>query len=158
MPVELSDRTDGGDRTRLVAAAERLLVLLERAGDELGLVLVDDEAIRELNRSWRGKDRSTDVLSFPQGDADELETAGGGQAALLGDVVISVDTAARQAAAGGWTDEEELNRLLLHGLLHLLGHDHEGGGEVEARMQAEERRLAAALIESGFACAHEDLG
>jgi len=75
---------------------------------------------------------------------------------LLGDVVISVETAGRQARRGGWSLEEELNRLLIHGLLHVLGFDHEQGEAEQARMKAEEARLAAALGAAGFGCASEE--
>jgi rRNA maturation RNase YbeY len=73
-------------------------------------------------------------------------------------VVISVQTARRQARAGDWTLQEELNRLLLHGVLHLLGHDHERGGPSAERMRAEEARLSSALVAGGVPCAREDLG
>ncbi len=76
---------------------------------------------------------------------------------MLGDIVISVETAAEQAARGGWTLEEELGRLVLHGLLHLLGHDHEAGPAEAARMSAEEQRLAAALVDAGLPCAREEV-
>ena len=74
----------------------------------------------------------------------------------LGDVVISIDTAGRQAEQGGWTLAEECTRLLLHGLLHLLGYEHEQGGEPEQRMKAEEKRLIGVLATAGIACAHDE--
>ncbi len=84
-------------------------------GDEtLSLSLVSDREMRSLNRDWRGKDRSTDVLSFPQSERG-----------ALGDVVISLDTARRQAREGGWPLSVELRRLLAHGILHCRGHDHD---------------------------------
>lgn len=157
MAVDVSDSTGSGAASRLVAAAECLLTLLGRDDAELSIVLVDDPHIRHLNREWRGKDRPTDVLSFPQFDEDELVPVPDGDVELpLGDVVISVDTARAQAAAGDWTLEEELNRLLLHGVLHLLGYDHEQGGEEERRMKVEESRLAEALTNSGHACARDE--
>lgn len=144
MPVDVSDATESGAGAALGRAAERLLVLLGRTKAELSVSLVDDPRIRKLNREWRGKDRATDVLSFEQDDP-----------AILGDVVLSIDTAQRQADDGGWTLEEELNRLLLHGVLHLLGYEHERGGEEERRMKAEEARLARALVDAGHPCACE---
>jgi probable rRNA maturation factor len=192
MPVEIVDETDTPE---LAAAAERAaVVLLEaigREGAELAVLLVDDHAIRELNRDWRGKDSATDVLSFSLleesageeldveaeleemsmlfeevGDAatnggfdlfalSEDEHDDGDPAVMLGDIVVSVETMRRQAREGGWTDEEELVRLLLHGLLHLLGHDHEEP-EQAAVMFAEEARLVAVLAEHGIACAWEE--
>ncbi|MCH2184679.1 rRNA maturation RNase YbeY [Myxococcota bacterium] len=92
--------------------------------------------MRALNRAWRGRDRPTDVLSFSL-----LEGEGGAhRGPLLGDVVISVETAAAQAAARHRSLDDEILRLLLHGVLHVLGHDHEN--EAEAReMEREHRRV-----------------
>ncbi|HYB98164.1 MAG TPA: rRNA maturation RNase YbeY [Candidatus Limnocylindrales bacterium] len=149
MPADIIDET--GDAS-LAAAAERvaaaLLELLERADCELTVVLVDDERIRELNAQWRGKDKATDVLSFSQLEGEGLPLASG----LLGDVVVSAQKLRVQARDGGWTDEEELARLILHGLLHLLGFDHEVDEDARV-MQAEERRLAFALHDRGIGCA-----
>jgi len=99
---------------------------------ELSLVLCEDEFIRQLNRDYRGRDRPTDVLSFPQ------DAAGGG---LLGDVVISLPTAERQAAARGQSLEREVAWLFLHGALHLLGY----GDETREGAAAMDRRARAAL-------------
>jgi probable rRNA maturation factor len=107
-------------------------------GADLSIVLCDDAEIHALNRDWRGKDGPTDVLSFSQ-------VEGEGPRGVLGDVVISADTAARQALAGGWSLDEEVVRLLVHGVCHLLGHDHVHGGRQAARMQAEEKRLLGAI-------------
>jgi rRNA maturation RNase YbeY len=152
MAVDVSDSTGSAAAAGLVAAAERLLALLGREGSELSILLVDDAQMRRLNREWRGKDRPTDVLSFSQLEAD-AGPFGDEEEMPLGDVVISIDTARAQAQAGAWTLAEELNRLLLHGILHLLGYDHENGGEEERRMKAEELRLAGALVTSGHPCA-----
>lgn len=106
------------------------------SGRALTIVLCDDAEARALNRTWRGRDRPTDVLSFAGG----MEPDGSRDA---GDLVISVDTARRQAAARHHPLATEVRYLLLHGLLHLMGFDHEtDGGE----MEAEERRLRAALF------------
>jgi probable rRNA maturation factor len=96
--------------------------------------------MRRLNRDWRGKDRPTDVLSFAQ-----REGAGGAPRGLLGDVVISVDTARRQAAERAAPLAHELDRLLIHGVLHLLGYDHEHSAAEARRMQRRERQLARRL-------------
>jgi probable rRNA maturation factor len=103
-------------------------------------MLVSDSVMRRLNRDWRGRDRPTDVLSFAQ-----REGAGGAPDGLLGDVVISVDTARRQAAERAETLASELDRLLIHGVLHLLGYDHERSPAEARRMQRRERQLASIL-------------
>ncbi len=132
-------RRSGVDGRALVSTARRLLDAVGEAGSALSLSLVGDAAIRALNHQYRGKDTATDVLSFPLDD-----TRGGGREHLLGDVVISVDTARRQAADYDAPLQRELYRLLIHGLLHLKGHDHERAGE-RRTMEREERRLAQAI-------------
>jgi probable rRNA maturation factor len=111
----------------------------------LTVALVGDRRMRALNRAWRGKDAPTDVLSFPAGDDP-------GPARHLGDLVISRDTAARQARAEGHPLGTELRVLALHGLLHLLGYDHERDSGRMARIERRLRRqggLPAGLIERG---------
>lgn len=135
-------RRSGADTRRLKSVAASLLRAVGEEDSALSLSLVDDEAIRVLNREHRGKDKATDVLSFPLYEAGELaepETE-----RLLGDIVISIDTARRQAAEYGAPLQNELYRLLIHGILHVLGHDHEEAGE-RAVMEAEERRLAGVI-------------
>jgi len=128
----------------------RARTLLDAAGlpgAGLSLSFVGDRAIRRLNREHRGKDRATDVLSFPLFEpftVPRRRAAKAGPEVLLGDVVISLDTAARQARAYDAPLADELERLLIHGILHLLGHDHEEPGE-RRRMVREERRLAGAV-------------
>jgi len=127
--VRLSVQVRGGGHAASVlrAAAQQQLAALG-ASRELSLTLVSDRRMRALNREWRGKDRPTDVLSFPQ------------HGASIGDVVISLGAARRQAREGGWSLAAELRRLLAHGLLHCLGHDHHTAQEAR-RMAAAERRL-----------------
>lgn len=115
-----------------------MLRTLERDDAELSLVLVGDEEIRQLNAEYRGKDRATDVLSFSLLEGAHASRRG----ALLGDVVVSLETAERQALRAGRRLEEEVLRLLAHGVLHLLGHDHEERGEAR-RMRAAERHVLA---------------
>jgi probable rRNA maturation factor len=130
-------RRSGVDGRALVATARRLLAAVGEGTAALSLSIVGDEQIRELNQKFRGRDRATDVLSFPMHDA---AVPGPGER-LLGDVVISVETARRQAAEYDAPLQREIYRLLIHGLLHLKGHDHHA--VVERRlMQREERRLA----------------
>ena len=129
-----------GLATSLGRSARRLLAGLGLDGAELSVLLVADGEMRRLNRDWRGKDRPTDVLAFAQG-----EGAGGAPDGLLGDVVISVDAARRQAAERGETLGREADRLLIHGLLHLLGYDHERSARDAAEMRRKERELTGWL-------------
>jgi probable rRNA maturation factor len=135
-------RRSGVDGRALVAIAQTLLETCDEGGASISLTLVNDAAIRELNRAHRGKDAATDVLSFPL-DPEEGSDVGDPER-LLGDVVISIDTARRQAADYDARLQAEIYRLLIHGLLHVLGHDHEEPDE-RAVMTREERRLAAAI-------------
>ncbi|KAG0611083.1 hypothetical protein M758_7G113900 [Ceratodon purpureus] len=106
---------------------------------ELSVMLCDDARIRELNKEWRGKDSATDVLSFAQ------DQPAGAPLMLLGDLVISVETAARQAEERGHGLIDELRILLVHGLLHVLDYDHELGPEASKEMEEEENRILSAL-------------
>jgi len=104
-----------------------------RAG-EVGVLVCDDATIRALNRQYRGKDRPTDVLSFPAG------AAAGDSAPYLGDVAISLEAARRQAAERRVPVERELALLLLHAVIHLSGYDHEADDGEMARLEAGLRR------------------
>jgi probable rRNA maturation factor len=108
------------------------------ARGSVAVVLVTDARMRALNRAWRGVDRPTDVLSFPMQDGPRLD----GHLAKphFGDIVIARGVAARQARALGHPLAQELRVLALHGLLHLLGHDHERDGGRMARVEARLRR------------------
>jgi probable rRNA maturation factor len=108
---------------------------------ELSVVLVDDAEIHRLNALYRHIDRSTDVLAFAMREGDGATL----HAALLGDVVISLDTAARQAAARAVAVADEVRLLLAHGVLHLLGYDHERSPAEARRMFRRQRQLLAAL-------------
>ncbi len=138
-------------RRAVSADARALHKLLSLDNYELSLVLTDDSSIQKLNRIFRGKDRPTDVLSFPQLNNFTTATPEHGAAnyetipAALGDVVISVDTALRQAKRLSVTPESRLRTLLIHGVLHLLGYDHEKSRAQARRMFARERELSAIL-------------
>jgi probable rRNA maturation factor len=109
---------------------------------ELSILITGDEQIHELNRQYLDWDKPTNVLSFPMyGDSDGIETG------MLGDIVISVDTAKREASEMGITFHERIYELLIHGLLHLLGYDHEKTKKDEKIMQREEKRLLSMLME-----------
>ena len=128
------------DRARLAARADALLAALSHADSELSIALVDDATMARLNEQYRGRSGPTDVLSFSLLEGDHAEQRG----AMLGDVVIALAVADRQAASLGHDLDEELLRLLIHGTLHLLGYDHERDDEA-AVMEARERELRAAL-------------
>jgi probable rRNA maturation factor len=128
------------DRRRLRRRAARLLEALGCGDAELSVALADDPAIAALNERYRGKAGPTDVLSFSLLEGPHAARRG----ALLGDVVLGVEVAARQAARARRSLDDELARLLIHGVLHLLGHDHQQPAE-RARMRREERRLWASL-------------
>lgn len=125
---------------RLARSGRKILRELALGDAELSILLVSDPVIHRFNRDYRGKDRPTDVLSFAQGEGEGATPAG-----VLGDVVISVDTAQRQADERGETLGRESERLLIHGVLHLLGYDHERSAAEARRMQRRERVLARAL-------------
>lgn len=107
-------------------------------GAALCVLLTGDEEIRSLNRSWRGKDKATNVLSFPAAQA------GPAAPPVLGDVAVAFGTLRREAEAEGKPLAHHLQHLVVHGVLHLLGHDHETAHEAE-RMEALERAILAGL-------------
>jgi len=124
------------DARLLRERSRRALASLGYERSELSLTLTDDPGIAALNEAWRGQRGPTDVLSFSLMEGDHAEYRGG----LLGDVVIGLPQAARQARAAHRGLDRELARLAIHGILHLLGHDHVREDEAR-RMRAEERRL-----------------
>jgi probable rRNA maturation factor len=105
---------------------------------EISLLLCDDAFVRELNRRWRGQDKPTNVLSFPAAEDDTFERL------LLGDIAIAYETLAREAAAEGKSLKAHFCHLTIHGLLHLLGYDHDNEEDAE-EMEALEREILAAL-------------
>ena len=136
--VLVREEGEGTAERNLRAAAEEdapaLLTAAQLDGVQLSLTLCDDAFILALNREYRSVDRPTDVLSFPLDDD-----------VLLGDVVISLDTAAAQAAQRGPELRDELRVLLVHGLLHVLGYDHELGALEHGEMAEAEQRLLRRL-------------
>jgi probable rRNA maturation factor len=124
--------------------------ILELSEDtEVSVLVVDNETIQQLNRDYRDKDMATDVLSFPleeeQEGSDEPEVIGGPMERMLGDIVISIEKAEAQAKEYGHSIERELAFLAVHGMLHLLGHDHEADAATEKIMRSEEKRILALL-------------
>jgi rRNA maturation RNase YbeY len=142
MPVSLQVhvRSVTIGRNRVLSLAQSVLSLVGERSADMSILLVGDRRMRSINRRFRHKDRSTDVLAFA------FREAGGPHdfhrdAAHLGDVVISVPTAQRQAKAARRPLEEELVGLLIHGVLHLCGYDHERSKAEALRMARKERHI-----------------
>jgi probable rRNA maturation factor len=136
--IEVVNRQRGMrvDVGRWRAFAAEALKVAPVGGAGVTLVFVSDRAMGELNRRWRGKGGTTDVLSFPAGQ-EEFERAEG---QTLGDVVISLEQAARQAREHGLEFEDEVAQLILHGVLHLCGYDHETDNGKMNRLELRLRR------------------
>jgi probable rRNA maturation factor len=126
-------------RGEILRRVRAMLGCLQLEKAELSIVLTDDLQIQELNKSYRGKDRPTDVLAFAMREGDFSRLAGD----LLGDVIVSVPTARKQALALQRAVLDEVTMLLAHGLLHLLGWDHDTKTK-DVRMRAETDRLCLA--------------
>ena len=146
------DIAAGGWRERLAdpdAAVARALGaawrFLDGGGDawEVSVLLTDDARQRELNRDWRGKDKPTNVLSFPAAD-DDGPALPAGVAAPLGDVSLAFETLVREAETGGVSFDDHFSHLLVHGMLHLMGYDHETAADAE-RMEGLETEILASL-------------
>lgn len=116
-------------------------------GAELSLLLTDDRRIRVVNRDWRGFDKATNVLSFPAAPPERIAAS-----PLLGDIVLAYETVAREAEAEGKTRADHLSHLVIHGLLHLLGEDH----ETEAQARRMEALEVEALARLGIADPYAD--
>ncbi len=140
--VRISSRGNRGrvDPRTVRRRGEKILIALGRGADELSIVLSDDTFIRELNNNYRDRDAPTDVLSFSMREG-ELSP----HPELLGDVVISVETAAEQADDVGRTVLEEVTSLLIHGVLHLAGHSHDQTQAADL-MFAEARRIESVIL------------
>ena len=116
---------------------------------EVSVRFTGDEEVRALNAQWRGKDKPTNVLSFPMAEPEMLSAAAGGEGEmLLGDIVLAYGVCAREAAEKGVPVGDHAAHLVVHGTLHLLGYDHEEGEEQAEMMEDAERR---ALSELGIA-------
>jgi len=142
MPVRLiveEGPHEGVSRADVARRARAMLIAVQMGDRELSILLTGDDQIQKLNRIYRGKNRPTDVLAFSQHEGELGDRAD----RLLGDVVVSIPTARRQAAERKRELGAELTMLLAHGLLHLLGWDHQTASE-DRRMRAETKRLCAA--------------
>ena len=152
--IELAiEAGDWGDEEVVLAEVDRIIAGALDVGHfdvpkyaELSLVLTDDAHIRELNRTWRGHDKPTNVLSFPSGDDDEpaISDDYSDQPMLLGDIVIARETLVREAMDEGKSIADHFCHLLVHGFVHLMGYDHEVEAEAE-EMEALETEILASL-------------
>ena len=122
---------------RLAATARRALEAEDAPACELSVTVTDDETVRSLNREYAGEDEVTDVLSFSQREGEEFVSPPEG-VPPLGEVIIAYPQAARQAAERGGAATEEVTRLLVHGVLHLLGYDHAEPEEARRMREREE--------------------
>jgi probable rRNA maturation factor len=129
------------DIPSLRRATRTILKHLGRPKDEISIMLVDDREIRNMNRIYLKRDRPTNVIAFPmqEGPFSDLHPQ------VLGDVVISIETAARDAEKEGMALEDEILYLLIHGILHLLGYDHEGSAARSRSMDLKQRKIFLAL-------------
>ena len=156
-------RVEGGgwpgepELERLAAAAVAAagdMADVELRGRELSLLFTDDATIAGLNRDWRGKPKPTNVLSFPAVAIDESARE---MAVPLGDIVFGFETVAKEAAEAGLTLADHITHLLVHGLLHLLGYDHEEDAAATAMEQLETAILARLGIADPYAGSEPEL-
>jgi probable rRNA maturation factor len=129
-------------------AASHVPALIDSPIDvEVSIRFADDETVRALNARWRGKDKPTNVLSFPMIEPELLGAiaSGGEGEALLGDIVLAHGVCAREAADKGIAEADHASHLVVHGMLHLLGYDHEDGDEEAEAMESVERHALASL-------------
>ena len=128
MPVEAK---------KIKKAAERILASLRISGYELSVLLLDNKGIRAVNKKYLGRNRPTNVISFSLAEGE----FGNINPQVLGDVVISAEKALEQAETRGTSLEEELTFLLIHGILHLVGYDHEKKGSEREKMRKKEKEV-----------------
>ena len=133
------------DKRRIRSQVNALLKLLDCANMEISITFVNDAIIRQINKKYLSKDRPTNVISFPLQEGEFCNI----NPQMLGDIVISVDTAGRDSASGNLSFEEAILFLIIHGLLHLNGYNHENTSIAQARkMKKKEKELFTLLTES----------
>jgi probable rRNA maturation factor len=137
---KLADEAIGAATAALDAAGPASESRSSGPEKELSLLFTDDASIRRLNRAWRGKDAATNVLSFPQSSGP-----------LLGDVILAAETVRREAALAGKPLEDHIVHLVVHGFLHLLGHDHEQDDDAEKMEELERVALKRLGIPDPYA-------
>ena len=130
------------NQQKIASLLRKALHLLRLHRAELSILFVNDRRMRVLNSQYRGVDRTTDVLSFPQSaDFSIHDSRFTTHEFVLGDIVINLPRAKKQAIENGLTFNEELKRLLIHGLLHLIGFDHERNQYAETKMQKKSKEI-----------------
>ena len=122
---------------------------------EAAVVLTDDDRVRRLNRDYRNKDRATNVLSFPAFDADDMARLPVDAPLFLGDIFIALETATAEARQEAKTTTDHLSHLVVHGMLHLLGHDHETDDEATIMERLEADALAKLGVPDPYVLANE---
>jgi probable rRNA maturation factor len=136
--IQNQQKTHRIDTGRLRRSLKRLLKKLDRKDCEISVVLIDDDRIRAMNKTYLNRDRTTNVISFPMAES----SYGNVNPEILGDIIISTETAARDALCGRMDIMDELEFLLIHGLLHLMGYNHENtSAEKAEEMNKREREL-----------------
>ena len=130
------------DLPRIKHSSDKILRTLENEDSEISLTFVDDAGITEINRQYLGRNYPTNVIAFSMNEGE----FGDVNPNLLGDIIISTETALRDAEGGGLSLEDELDYLIIHGVLHLLGYDHELPGEAE-EMKEKEKEIFFTLKE-----------
>lgn len=153
--VEAGDWPEEADLRPLVEAAVATVMADAGFGDvptELSVVLTDDAAMRAINGQWRGMDKPTNVLSFPAFPVAAGERPG----PMLGDIVLARETIVREAGLDGKMVDAHFTHLIIHGLLHLLGHDHENDTEAELMERTEREALARLGIADPYADSADD--
>lgn len=153
MELEISVEANWPAATDWENLAERAVAALAQVAPELGnqrlsasILFADDAEVHVLNREWRGKDKATNVLSFPMLEREDLlDLAPDGPPELLGDIALALETCGREAAEKGLSLDQHATHLIIHGLLHLAGHDHEISPQ-DARIMEQLEIKALALL------------
>jgi len=130
------------DKRMIRSTVLKIMKILDCADKEISLSFVDDEKIKQLNKQYLGKDKATNVLSFSllEGEYGNINPQ------ILGDIIVSVETAQRDALYGKFTIDQEIDFLIIHGILHLLGYNHENTTEKETKkMRQKEKDLFNAI-------------
>jgi probable rRNA maturation factor len=155
LPLEIDLTVEAGawpDEAELYQVVERAVAATfaetgTKGSSELSIVFSDDAHIRALNAGWRGKDKPTNVLSFPAFP----HSGGGPMPPMLGDIVLAAETVARESALENKPLQHHITHLVIHGLLHLLGHDHETDAEADEMEGLERAALARLAIPDPYA-------